>query len=106
MMGLQWPIIISSFLITAYDTDFAMFYTLNHIFKQESIQGRGTIKGRGMIKGRHLSMGHFSIVFAKTKIFYGPFNLYMGHLHRITKLYVSNGPWPLPFPITAGRLKK
>jgi hypothetical protein len=23
-----------------------------------------------------------------------------GHLHRITKLYVSNGPWPLPFPIT------
>jgi hypothetical protein len=24
----------------------------------------------------------------------------MGHLHRITKLYVSNGPWPLPFPIT------
>ena len=23
----------------------------------------------------------------------------MGHLHRITKLYVSNGPWPLPFPI-------
>jgi hypothetical protein len=46
-------------------------------------------------------MGHFSIVFAKTKIFYGPFNLYMGHLHRITKLYVSNGPWPLPFPIAA-----
>jgi hypothetical protein len=36
----------------AYDTDFAMFYTLYHIFKQESIQGRGTIKGRGMIKGR------------------------------------------------------
>jgi hypothetical protein len=25
----------------------------------------------------------------------------MGHLHRITKLYVSNGPWPLSFPITA-----
>ena len=48
--------IISSFLITAYDTDFAMFYTLNHIFKQESIQGRGTIKGRGMIKGRHLAL--------------------------------------------------
>jgi hypothetical protein len=24
---------------TAYDTDFAMFYTLYHIFKQESIQG-------------------------------------------------------------------
>jgi len=24
----------------------------------------------------------------------------MGHLHRITKLYVSNSPWPLPFPIT------
>ena len=40
----------------AYDTDFAMFYTLYHIFKQESIQGRGTIKGRGMIKGRHLTL--------------------------------------------------
>jgi hypothetical protein len=38
---------------TAYDTDFAMFYTLYHIFKQESIQGRGTIKGSGMIKGTH-----------------------------------------------------
>ena len=24
----------------AYDMDFAMFYTLYHIFKQESIQGR------------------------------------------------------------------
>ena len=24
---------------TAYDTDFAMFYTLYHIFKQDSIQG-------------------------------------------------------------------
>ena len=24
----------------------------------------------------------------------------MGHLLRITKLYVSNGPWPLPFQIT------
>ena len=41
---------------TAYDTYFAMFYTLYHIFKQESIQGRGTIKGRGMIKGRHLAL--------------------------------------------------
>jgi hypothetical protein len=47
------------------------------------------------------SMGHFSVVFVKTKIFYGPFNFCMGHLHRITKLYVSNVPWPLPFPITA-----
>jgi hypothetical protein len=37
-----------------------------------------------------------SVVFVKTKIFYGPFNSCMGHLHRITKLYVSNGPWPLP----------
>ena len=46
------------------------------------------------------SMGHFSVVFVKTKIFYLPFNFCMGHLHRITKLYVSNGPWPLPFPIT------
>jgi hypothetical protein len=35
---------------------FAMFYTLYHIFKQESIQGMGTIKGRGMIKGRHLTL--------------------------------------------------
>jgi hypothetical protein len=41
---------------TAYDTDFAMFYTLYHIFKQESIQDRGTIKGRAMIKGRHLAL--------------------------------------------------
>ena len=41
---------------TAYDTDFAMFYTLYHIFKQESIQGIGTIKGRSMIKGRHLAL--------------------------------------------------
>ena len=41
---------------TAYDTDFAMLYTLYYIFKQESIQGRGTIKGRGMIKDRHLAL--------------------------------------------------
>ena len=41
---------------TAYDTDFAMFYTLYHIFKQESIHGRGKIKGRVMIKGRHLPL--------------------------------------------------
>jgi hypothetical protein len=47
------------------------------------------------------SMGHFSVVFVKTKILYGPFDFCMGHLYRITKLYVSNGPWPLPFPITA-----
>ena len=46
------------------------------------------------------SMGHFSVVFVKTKILYRPFNFCMGHLYRITKLYVSNGPWPLPFPIT------
>jgi hypothetical protein len=45
-------------------------------------------------------MGYFSVVFVKTKIFYGPFNFCMGHLHRITKLYASNGPWSLPFPIT------
>jgi hypothetical protein len=32
------------------------FDTLYHIFKQESIQGRGTIKGRGMMKGRHLAL--------------------------------------------------
>jgi len=41
---------------TANDTDFVMFYTLYHIFKQESIQGRGTIKGKGMIKGKHLAL--------------------------------------------------
>ena len=34
-----------------------MFYTLYHIFKQESIQGRCTIKGRGMIKGRGVIKG-------------------------------------------------
>jgi hypothetical protein len=33
-----------------------MFYTLYHIFKQESIQGKGTVKGRCMIKGRHLAL--------------------------------------------------
>ena len=33
-----------------------VLYTLYHIFKQESIQCRGTIKGRGMIKGRHLAL--------------------------------------------------
>jgi hypothetical protein len=44
-------------------------------------------------------MGHFSVVFVKIKIFYGLFNFCMGHLHIITKLYVSNGPWLLPFPI-------
>ena len=41
---------------TAYDSDFAMLYTLYHIFKQDSIKGRGTIKGRGMIKGKHLAL--------------------------------------------------
>ena len=34
-----------------------MFYTLYHIFKKESIHGRGTIKGRGMIKGRSMIKG-------------------------------------------------
>jgi hypothetical protein len=37
--------------------DFTMFYTLYHIFKQESIQGRGMIKGRGMVKGRDMIKG-------------------------------------------------
>jgi hypothetical protein len=45
----------------AYDRDFAMFYTLYHIFKQESKQGRGTIKGRGMIKGRGTIKGRSMI---------------------------------------------
>jgi hypothetical protein len=53
-----------------------------------------------VIRKEERIMGHFSVVFVKTKIFYGSFNFCMGHLHRITKLYVSNGPWPLPFPIT------
>ena len=34
-----------------------MFYILYHVFKQESIQGRGTIKGRGMIKGMGMIKG-------------------------------------------------
>ena len=55
---------------TAYDTDFAMFFTLYHIFKQESIQGRGTIKGRGMIKGRHLTLFKYS------KLLYLPLNIW------------------------------
>jgi hypothetical protein len=54
---------------TAYDMDFAMFFTLYHIFKQESIQGRGTIKGRGMIKGRHLALFKYS------KLLYLPLNI-------------------------------
>ena len=48
---------------TAYDTDFAMFYALYHIFKQESIQGRG------MIKGRHLALFKYS------KLLYLPLNI-------------------------------
>jgi hypothetical protein len=36
-----------------------------------------------LISSQH-SMDHFSVVFVKTKIFYGPFNFCMGHLHRIT----------------------
>jgi hypothetical protein len=34
-----------------------MFYTLYHIFKQESIQGKDMVKGRGMIKGRDMIKG-------------------------------------------------
>ena len=49
----------------------AMFYTLYHIFKQESIHGRGTIKGRGMIKGRHLAL--YQIF--KTTVVYLPLNI-------------------------------
>ena len=48
-----------------------MFYTLYHIFKQESIHGRGTIKGRGMIKGRHLAL--YQIF--KTTVVYLPLNI-------------------------------
>jgi hypothetical protein len=51
-----WMILVSRD-DTAHDTDFAMFYTLYHIFKQESIQGRSTIKGSGTIKGRGYDKG-------------------------------------------------
>ena len=56
---------------TAYDTDFAMFYTLYDIFKQESKQGRGTIKGRGMIKGRDMIKGRHLTLYQifKTTVF-------------------------------------
>ena len=56
---------------TAYDTDFAMFYTLYHIFKHESIQGRGTIKGRDMIKGRCMIKGRHLALYQifKTTVF-------------------------------------
>ena len=50
---------------------FIMFYTLYHIFKQESIQGRGTIKGRGMIKGRDMIKGRHLALYQifKTTVF-------------------------------------
>ena len=64
---------------TAYDTDFAIFYTLYHIFKQESIQGRGTIKGRGMIKGRHLAL--YQIF--KTTVFATKYMINICYLHWI-----------------------
>jgi hypothetical protein len=56
---------------TAYDTDFAMFHTLYRIFKQESIQGRGTIKGRGMMKGRGMIKGRHLALYQifKTTVF-------------------------------------
>ena len=40
------------------------------------------------------SMGHFSVVFVKTKIFDGPFNFCMGHLHRITKCMYQTAHGP------------
>ena len=60
---------------TAYDTDFAMFYTLYHIFKQESIQGRVTIKGRGMIKGRGTIKGRHLTLYQIFKLLYLPLNI-------------------------------
>jgi len=63
---------------TSYDTDFAMFYTLYHIFKQESIQDRGTIKGRGMIKGRHLTLYQiFKTTVFTTKYMINMYNVLM-----------------------------
>jgi hypothetical protein len=50
-------------------------------------------KGRGQWPSSQHSMNHFSVVFVKTKIFYGPFNFCMGHLYRITKLSETGLLW-------------
>ena len=66
-----------------------MFYTLNHIFKQESIQGKGTIKGRGMIKGRHLAL--YQIF--KTTVFTTKYmidnNNNIGLLHEYSPIFMQ-----------------
>ena len=121
--NIQWTISESCTWITvrcwvySMNTDFWRIYfyyklTSNICYYHEYmiILGQWSVKRKWLwaiaAPSSQHSMSHFSVVFVKTKICYGPFNFCMGHLHRITKLYVSNGPWPLPFPITAGRLKK
>ena len=52
-----------------------MFYTLYHIFKQESIQGRGTIKDRGMIKGRGMTKVGIWHFIKYSKLLYLPLNI-------------------------------
>jgi hypothetical protein len=44
------------------------------------------------------SMGHFSVVFVKTKIFYGPFNFCMGHLTQNYKNVCIKRPMAPAFP--------
>ena len=70
----------------AYDTDFAMFYTLYHtcIFKQESIQGRSTIKGWVMIKGRGMHLALYQIF--KTTVFT---TKYMINVYKNSKKWMS-----------------
>jgi hypothetical protein len=60
---------------TADNTDFAMFYTRYHIFKQEIIQSRGTIKGRGMIKFRGMIKGRHLAYIKYSKLLYLPLNI-------------------------------
>ena len=74
---------------TSYDTDFAMFYTLYHIFKQESIQDRGTIKGRGMIKGRDMIKGRHLTLYQifKTTVFTTKYMINMYNVLMIVLCY-------------------
>jgi hypothetical protein len=47
------------------------------------------------------SMGHFSVVFEKTKYFMGLL-IFVWGIYTELQNCISNGPWPLPFPITGG----
>jgi len=42
-------------------------------------------------------MGHFSVIFVKTKIFYGPFNFCMGHLQNYKTISIKR-PMAPAFP--------